>query len=181
VSDIGPTRRKNPKFLIMKRPEVALPFPWYIGGQYLPSHVGAPRTAKVTIRLSEAEERTIEEAVKARGYASPSAFIRAAIRNELSGHSESPDAAEQRVSAGFDRIAQEVFRVGRSQQALFALVDALTKTVLTCIPEPPADARPQAVARGRERYDRLIKSAGRSMVGDAQVAMQELTSNVSQG
>jgi hypothetical protein len=60
-------------------------------------------------------------------------------------------------------------------------VDALTKTVLTCIPEPPADARPQAVARGRERYDHLIKSAGKSMVGDAQVAMQELTSNVSQG
>ena len=59
--------------------------------------------------------------------ASPSAFIRAAIRNELSGHSDSPDA-EQRVSTGFDRIAQEVFRVGRSQQALFALVDALTKT-----------------------------------------------------
>ena len=117
---------------------------------------------------------------QSRGYASPSAFIRAAIRNELSGHSDSPDA-EQRVSAGFDRIAQEVFRVGRSQQALFALVDALTKTVLTCIPEPPADARPQAVARGRERYDRLIKSAGRSMVGDAQVAMQELTSNAAQG
>ena len=164
---------------MMKRPEVALPFPWYIEDPYLPSHIGAPRTVKVTVRLSEAEERMIGEAVKDHGYASPSAFIRAAIRNELSGHSDSPDA-EQRVSAGFDRIAQEVFRVGRSQQALFALVDALTKTVLTCIPEPPADARPQAVARGRERYDRLIKSAGRSMVGDAQVAMQELTSNVSQ-
>lgn len=146
----------------------------------MPSHNATPRTARVAVRLSKAEEREIEEAVKARGYASPSAFIRAAIRNELSGHSDSSDA-EQRVSAGFDRIAQEVFRVGRSQQALFALVDALTKTVLTCIPEPPADARPQAVARGRERYDRLIKSAGRSMVGDAQVAMQELTSNVSQG
>ena len=173
----GPDFRKNVKF---SRPEVALPFPWYIEGSSLPSHNPAPRTARVAVRLSKAEEREIEEAVKTRGYASPSAFIRAAIRNELSGHSDAPDA-EQRVSAGFDRIAQEIFRVGRSQQALFALVDALTKTVLTCIPEPPADARPQAVARGRERYDRLIKSAGRSMVGDAQVAMQELTSNVAQG
>ena len=142
----------------------------------MPSHNAAPRTARVAVQLSKAEEREIEEAVKVRGYASPSAFIRAAIRNELSGHSDSPDAA-QRVSADFDRIAQEVFLVGRSQQALFAL----TKTVLACIPEPPADARLQAVARGRERYDRLIKSAGQSMVGDAQVAMQELTSNVSQG
>jgi hypothetical protein len=32
---------------------------------------------------------------------------------------------------GFDRIAQEIMRLGRGQQALFALVDALTKTVLT--------------------------------------------------
>jgi hypothetical protein len=128
------------------------------------------------VRLSEVEERKILDAVKAR----PSAFIRTAIRNELSARPDSNDA-EQRVSAGFDRIAQEVFRLERSQQALFALVDALTKTVLTCIPEPPADARPQAVARGRERYDRLIKSAGRSMVGEAQVAMQELTASASQG
>jgi Arc/MetJ-type ribon-helix-helix transcriptional regulator len=130
--------------------------------------------------LSEVEEQDILEAVKARGYASPSAFIRTAIRNKLSARPDSNDA-EQRVSAGFDRIAQEVFRLGRSQQALFALVDALTKTVLTCIPEPPADARPQAVARGRERYDRLIKTAGRSMVGEAQVAIQELTASASQG
>jgi Arc/MetJ-type ribon-helix-helix transcriptional regulator len=146
----------------------------------LASHNRAPKAARVAVRLSEAEQREILEAVKGRGYASPSAFIRAAIRNELSGRSDWTDA-EVRVSAGFDRMAQEIFRVGRSQQALFALVDTLTKTLLTCVPEPPADARPQAVARGRERYDRLIKTAGRSMVGDAQIAMRELTGNGAHG
>jgi hypothetical protein len=89
--------------------------------------------------------------------------------------------AEQRLAAGFDRVIHEVFRVGRGQQALFALVDALTKTLLTCVPEPPSDARQQAVARGRERYDRLMKSAGRAMVGEIRAAMQDLVSHVAEG
>jgi len=127
--------------------------------------------------LSAGEQKDIMEVANARGYSSPSAFIRGAIHNELSGRSAWMDS-EQRISAGFDRIAQEIMRLGRGQQALFALIDALTNTVLTCMPEPPADARPQAVACGRERYDRLIKSAGQSMVGDSEVARKELESRV---
>ena len=84
---------------------------------------------------------------------------------------------EQRLSAGIDRTNEEVARIARCQQAVLALLDALTKTVLTCIPEPPLDARTQAVARARERYDRLIKSAGRSMVGDGQTVIRELVSD----
>jgi hypothetical protein len=69
------------------------------------------------------------------------------------------------------------FRVDRGQQALFALVDAFAKAVLTCVPEPPPDARPQATARARERYDRLIKAAGQAMSGDARTAMEDLVSH----
>lgn len=43
----------------------------------------------------------------------------------------------------------------------------------------PADAKPQAVARAKERYDRLLKSAGRAAVGDAKLAMQDLTDGAS--
>jgi hypothetical protein len=64
--------------------------------------------------------------------------------------------------------------VGRNQQALFALVDTFAKTMLTCVPEPPSDAKPQAIARARDRYDQLIKNAGRSMSSDARSAMQGL-------
>jgi Arc/MetJ-type ribon-helix-helix transcriptional regulator len=138
------------------------------------------RAARVAIRLNEAEQREISTATKERGYSSPSAFVRAAIRNELDGRPELM-GAEQRLAAGFDRVIHEVFRVGRGQQALFALVDALTKTLLTCVPEPPSDARQQAVARGRERYDRLMKSAGRAMVGEIRAAMQDLVSHVAEG
>jgi len=67
--------------------------------------------------------------------------------------------------------------VDRGQQALFALVDALAKAVLTCVPEPPPDARPQATARARERYDRLMEAAGQAMSGDARTAMEGLANH----
>jgi Arc/MetJ-type ribon-helix-helix transcriptional regulator len=146
----------------------------------MPKQTAEVRTARVAIRLNKAEQGEISTATKARGYSSPSAFVRAAIRNELDGRPELM-GAEQRLAAGFDRVIHEVFRVGRGQQALFALVDALTKTILTCVPEPPSDARQQAVALGRERYDRLMKSAGRAMVGEIRAAMQDLVSHVAEG
>jgi len=42
------------------------------------------------------------------------------------------------------------------------------------LPEPPAEAKVQAVARAKERYDRLIKSAGRAMVGESGLALMHL-------
>ena len=40
---------------------------------------------------------------------------------------------------------------------------------------PPPEARPQAIARAKERYDRLMKTAGQSVSNGAHVAMQDLT------
>ena len=139
----------------------------------------ARKTVKLTIRVSVEAADEIAKAATAKGYGSPTAFIRAAIKHELSDRSELSDA-EQRIASSFDRLSRDVFRVGRGQQALFALVDTLTKTFLTCIPEPPADARPQAIARGKQRYDALMKTAGRAMVGDARAAMLDLVDNGSE-
>jgi len=61
---------------------------------------------------------------------------------------------------------------------LFAYLDALTEILLTCVPEPPTDARPPAVARAKERYDRLLKSAGRTMVGESKQAMEDLVGDI---
>lgn len=72
-------------------------------------------------------------------------------------------------------MSQDMIRLARGQQALFALIDALAKMILTCVPEPPPDARPQAIARAKERYDLLIKTAGQSMSNGAHVAMRDLT------
>ena len=119
---------------------------------------GAARRARIALRLSQEDRDQIAEAVRLRGYESPSALIRAAIRNELNGRPELVEA-EQRIFGGFERMSQEILRSARGQQALFALLDTLAKTILTCVPEPPPEARPQAIARAKDRYDRLMKSA----------------------
>ena len=64
--------------------------------------------------------------------------------------------------------------MARAQQALFAYVDSLAKILLTCIPEPDGDAMEAAVARAQSRHARLLKTAGQAMVGESQMAMQEL-------
>jgi Arc/MetJ-type ribon-helix-helix transcriptional regulator len=137
---------------------------------------GTAQSVKISIRLAREDQRKVEEATADRGYTNTTAFIRAAIRNELNGRAE-VTGIEERIAAGFDRVSEEIFRVGRGHQALFALFDAFAKAVLTCVPEPPLDARPQAVARAKERYERLIIAAGQNMSGDARAAMQDLVSH----
>jgi Arc/MetJ-type ribon-helix-helix transcriptional regulator len=122
---------------------------------------------------TELDDR-IQVAVKQGGFSCSSAFIRAAIERELAGRESGVDAAEQRIAASLDRMAREIRNLRLGQQALFAFVDVLAKTLLTCVPEPPKDAHDQAVARGKARYDRFLKSVGMGMVGDSQAALSEL-------
>ena len=136
-------------------------------------HPGTSRNARVAVRLTREEQHQVEEAAKSRGYANSSAFIRAAIRNELDGRAELT-GTDERIGAGFDRVSRDIFRVGRGQQALYALIDAFAKATLACIPEPQPEARSQAIARAKERYGRLVKAAGQAMSGDARAAMQDL-------
>jgi hypothetical protein len=136
-------------------------------------HAARIRSARIAVRVSAEDQGEIEEVAKARGYASPSAFIRTAIRNEIHGREEL-FGIEERIGGSFERLSSENLRLGRAVQALFALVEALSKAVLTCVPEPPAEARPQAVALAKERYHRLIQSAAAGMSGDSRAAMDLL-------
>ena len=136
-------------------------------------HPGTSRNARVAVRLTREEQHQVEESAKTRGYANSSAFIRAAIRNELDGRAELT-GTDERIGAGFDRVSRDIFRVGRGQQALYALIDAFAKATLACMPEPQPEARPQAIARAKERYERLVKAAGQAMSGDSRAAIQNL-------
>jgi hypothetical protein len=127
-----------------------------------------------TIRLTDDIDERVQSTAKQKGYANPSAFLRAAIDHELSGREDTMIGAEERLAASIEQMRREIFRVGRTQQALFAFVDSLAKTLLTCVPEPGGEAMEAAVARARGRHARLLKSAGQAMVGDSQLVMQEL-------
>lgn len=139
----------------------------------------ATRTARLTVRFSREEAAQIAEIAKKHSNLSPSAFIRAAIRNEITSRHSEISEAEQRIAATLERLSQDVFRTNRGQQALFAVVDTLVKTFLTCIPEPPRDGMSQSVARARDRYDRFVKSAGQAMVGDSEAALHDLVNRAS--
>jgi uncharacterized protein (DUF1778 family) len=134
------------------------------------THAARVRNARIAVRISADDQREIEEAAKTRGYRSPSAFIRSAIRNEVHGREELT-SIEERISGSFERLSKENASISRAVQALFALVEALSKTVLTCLPEPPADARSQAIALAKERYHRLIQSAAAAMSGNSRAVL----------
>jgi hypothetical protein len=95
-----------------------------------------------------------------RGFASSAALIRHAVQQELDG---CEDGAEQRIAATLDQIRGELSRIHRVQQTLFAFVDALAKAVLMGLPEQSPSG-----SRGKERYDRFVKSAAAAMLNNPQ-------------
>ncbi len=127
-----------------------------------------------TIRLTQDTDERLQSTAKVRGYANPSAFLRAAIDHELAGREDTMIGAEARLAASMERMSREILRLGRAQQALFAFVDSLAKVLLTCVPEPGGEAMEAAVARARRRHVQLLKSAGQAIVGDSHLAMQDL-------
>ena len=106
-------------------------------------------------------------AAKARDFASPSAFMRAAVEKELRGTDATLGESEQRIGASLEKYSKQVRRVSTGQQALFAYVDALAKVILSTLPDTDENTRKGAVARGKLRYSRFLKSVGANMVGDA--------------
>ncbi len=127
-----------------------------------------------TIRLTDAIDERIESAAKLGGYSSPSAFLRAAIKKEL-GEPGVGSSAKEQIVGNFMEVQQDVRRIERAQQALFALVDSLAKVFLTCVPEPRGAMEP-ALAEARNRHARLLNNAGHAMLSDSLVAMEDLMS-----
>ena len=130
-----------------------------------------------TIRLTADIDERLQSTAKLKGYANPSAFLRAALDHELSGREDTIIGSEERLAASMEQMRREIFRLGRAHQALFAFVDSLAKILLTCVPEPSGEAMEAAVARARGRHARLLKSAGQAMAGDSQLAMQDLVNH----
>jgi hypothetical protein len=130
-----------------------------------------------SIRFSEKVMKQTEAIARERGFASVTAFIRYAVGQEISVRQVALVGAEERLAGDLEQVRREVFRLGRAQQALFAYIDTLAKTLLTCLPEPPAEAKAQAVARARERHERLMKTVGRGMLGESSAAMQDLVNH----
>ena len=125
--------------------------------------------AQRNLRLQDDLKRQVEEITRARGYRSSSAFMVEAIEEKLSrikaAESKSESESEPQITVNFNRIRRDIQAIHTSVQALYALTDTLTKYVTTCMVEPPPDVLVAARARGRLRYDKLIRAAARTMTG----------------
>jgi len=130
---------------------------------------------KRSIRLTDAIDQRIQSAAKLRGYSTPSAFLRAAIKKELDEFEVGSPANEQ-ILGYIREVRQDVRRLERTQQALFALVDSFAKVFVTCVPEPRGEAMQTALGEARNRHARLLTNAGHAMLSDSMVAMEDLMS-----
>ena len=134
-----------------------------------------------TIRLPAAIDEKIDGAAKLRGYSSPSAFLRAAIKKEISERTEGTGVSIEQIIGSLAGIQRSIGRVERAQQALFALVDSLTKAFLTCVPEPRGAALEPALSEARNRHERLLSNAGHAMHSDSRNAMEDLMNGGEKG
>lgn len=64
--------------------------------------------AQRAIRFSESTDKGIREATEKRGFSSPTAFIRHAVEQALSGHKEELASSEQRLAASMEQVRQEL-------------------------------------------------------------------------
>lgn len=113
----APGVRRLATFDLIICSELSLPRPSLMKGLLM------ARAIKQTIRLSKEEQANVQQAAKERGYRSPTAFMRAAIRNELAGREDEITEAEQRTVATLERLGRDIFRNLRGQHALFAVLD----------------------------------------------------------
>ena len=131
--------------------------------------------AQRNLRLPDPLAARIAELSKKQRYATPSAFIRSAIEEKLDGRNG--QEAEDRIAATLERLGRELRRLETALQAQFALLDALCRVVLLCVPEPPPEVHAQALANAKERHRKLLKIAALSMHGEARAAVTDLVSH----
>ena len=109
-----------------------------------------------TIRFSETTLKQIRQAARKNGSTS-TAIVRHAVEQALTG---SEEAVERRIAATLDQIRVDLSQMQRVQQTLFAFVDTLAKALVTDLPEQSS----ASVARGKERYERFLKSTAATML-----------------
>jgi Arc/MetJ-type ribon-helix-helix transcriptional regulator len=126
------------------------------------------------LKLPEEQAAKVKRAAQARGFRSPSAYIRAVLTRDLSDSKSDRTDPEALVAASIDRLSKEIRGLHSGQQALFATIDSLTRLFLTCIPEPPAEVLDQAKRRAKLRYDRFLVSVAQNMTVDTRATLGEL-------
>jgi predicted transcriptional regulator len=126
--------------------------------------------AQRNLRLPDTLKERIEQVASERGYRSSSAFMIEAIQEKLRRDDtiEQMSETEARIAASFNQIHRQLESLHTASQGNFALTDALAKYVLTCMVEPPGELLASARARARDRYDKLLRAAAKTITGETE-------------
>jgi hypothetical protein len=65
-------------------------------------------------------------------------------------------------------------RLQRTEYVVFAMLENLAKTILTCMPSPAAETRASAIAQGKAGYERYLKAVGMSLHNGSRMALEGL-------
>jgi Arc/MetJ-type ribon-helix-helix transcriptional regulator len=130
--------------------------------------------AQRCVRLSESVEIEVLNAVRSDGYASSTAFLRTAVKNELKRRRGGNSQVERDIAATLEQHRRELKSMATALNAQFALIDAFTRAMLHCIPEPSAEIHQAAKAQAKERHQRVLRMASANMKGESQAAMAQL-------
>ena len=120
-----------------------------------------------TIRFSETTIKKIRQDARKKGLTS-TAIVRQAVDQALTG-SEDDVERERHIAATLEQIRSDLSGMHRVQQTLFAFVDTLAQALMTGLPEQSS----ASVARGRERYERFLKSAAATMLNGSHTLIQD--------
>ena len=86
---------------------------------------------------------------------------------------ESVSETEARIAASFNQVQRQLQSLHTAVQGQFALTDALAKYLLTCIAEPPGELLSGARARARDRYEKLLCAAAKTITGEIENPLME--------
>src|SRR6266536_4697563 len=128
-----------------------------------------------SIRLREALKEKVEEISTERGYRSCSAFMVEAIEEKLRRDDalESMSETEARIAASFNQVHRQLQSLHTAIQGQFALTDALAKYLLTCIVEHPGELLTSARARAKDRYEKLLRMAAKTITREIENPLME--------
>jgi Arc/MetJ-type ribon-helix-helix transcriptional regulator len=116
------------------------------------------RRSRLDLRLEADLLERIEARVKEKGYRSAGEYVRTVVRRDLGGSSDAERLDLERMAAAIqNRILGSLRKVHVVQRAIYALLDASIKASLTYLPDPTSAEL--ARARGKERYDRVVRAA----------------------
>jgi hypothetical protein len=108
---------------------------------------------------SEEFRARVRTAAKDRGFRTEQAFILAACENELKrdARTDANSQMEARLIAGMQKVAKEFQALFTLVHTQVALTNSLLQYVLTCTIEPPEEVLPEARARARLRYAKILR------------------------